>query len=56
LDLVATRETGARMQVSLGQLPVIYREVLLLRFQEDLKIEEIAAVLETPLPTVKSRL
>jgi RNA polymerase sigma-70 factor (ECF subfamily) len=56
LDLVATRETGARMQASLGQLPVIYREVLLLRFQEDLKIEEIAAVLETPLPTVKSRL
>lgn len=56
LDLVASRETGARIQASLGQLPAIYREVLLLRFQEDLRLEEIATVLGTPLPTVKSRL
>lgn len=56
LDLVASLETGARIQTSLGQLPAIYREVLLLRFQEDLRLEEIAAVLGTPLPTVKSRL
>lgn len=56
LDLIASQETGARVQASLGQLPVIYREVLLLRFQEDLRLEEIAAVLGTPLPTVKSRL
>ncbi len=56
LDLVANLETGARIQTSLGQLPAIYREVLLLRFQEDLRLEEIAAVLSTPLPTVKSRL
>jgi RNA polymerase sigma-70 factor (ECF subfamily) len=56
LDLVASRETGARIQASLRQLPAIYREVLLLRFQEDLRLEEIAAVLGTPLPTVKSRL
>lgn len=56
LDLVVNRETGARIQASLGQLPAIYREVLLLRFQEDLRLEEIAAVLGAPLPTVKSRL
>jgi RNA polymerase sigma-70 factor, ECF subfamily len=56
LDLVAGRETGARIEASLGRLPAIYREVLLLRFQEELGLEEIAAVLGTPLPTVKSRL
>jgi RNA polymerase sigma-70 factor (ECF subfamily) len=56
LDLVAGREMGARIQASLGRLPAIYREVLLLRFQEELGLEEIAAVLGTPLPTVKSRL
>jgi len=55
LDLVTGRETGARIEASLGRLPAIYREVLL-RFQEDMKLEEIAAVLGTPLPTVKSRL
>jgi len=56
LDLVASQEAGAQIQASLDQLPVAYREVLLLRFQEDLRLEEIAAVLGAPLPTVKSRL
>lgn len=56
IDMVVNRETGARIQASLGQLPAIYREVLLLRFQEDLRLEEIAALLGAPVPTVKSRL
>jgi RNA polymerase sigma-70 factor (ECF subfamily) len=37
-------------------LPAIYREVLLLRFQEELGLVEIATVLSAPLSTVKSRL
>lgn len=41
---------------ALLQLPVVYREVLTLRFEEDLKLEEIAALLAVPLSTVKSRL
>ncbi len=56
LRLVLTREQEENVQASLGQVPAIYREVLLLRFQEELKLEEIAAVLETPISTVKSRL
>ena len=44
------------MQDALSRLPAIHREVLLLRFQEDLAIAEIAAVIEAPLSTVKSRL
>jgi RNA polymerase sigma-70 factor, ECF subfamily len=33
-----------------------YREVLSLRFEEEMKLEEIALVLAAPLSTVKSRL
>jgi RNA polymerase sigma-70 factor (ECF subfamily) len=56
LALVLTRERETKVQASLEQVPTIYREVLLLRFQEELKLEEIAGVLETPISTVKSRL
>ena len=33
-----------------------YRDVLVLRFHEDLPLEEIASVTRSPLSTVKSRL
>jgi RNA polymerase sigma-70 factor (ECF subfamily) len=56
LRLALGREQEAKVQASLEQVPAIYREVLLLRFQEELKLEEIAKVLETPISTVKSRL
>jgi len=48
------QRTGVR--ASLGKLPAVYREVLVLRFQEEMQLEEIAAVLSTPISTVKSRL
>jgi len=35
---------------------MIYREVLVLRFHEELSLEEIAKVTRAPLSTVKSRL
>ena len=38
------------------QIPAIYLEVLVLRFQEELHIEEMAGGLSVPLSTVKSRL
>jgi RNA polymerase sigma-70 factor, ECF subfamily len=56
LNLVLLGERGARVRASLGQLPAIYREVLLLRFQEDMKLEDISRILTIPLPSVKSRL
>jgi len=55
-DLLARREAGARVAAALARLPATYREVLVLRFQEDLALEEIAAVVDAPLSTVKSRL
>ena len=56
LDEVFRRERETEVQDALSRLPAIHREVLLLRFQEDLAIPEIAAVIEAPLSTVKSRL
>jgi RNA polymerase sigma-70 factor, ECF subfamily len=38
------------------ELHASYREVLVLRFHEELALEEIAAVTKAPLSTVKSRL
>ena len=56
LDEIARREESERMNAALGALPANYREVLALRFQEDLTLEEIAAVVGAPVSTVKSRL
>lgn len=56
LSLVLTREEASVVQTSLARVPVIHREVLLLRFQEDMPLADIASVLGVPLATVKSRL
>lgn len=56
LHLVLSQETGKSVQSSLETIPAIYREVLVLRFQEELQIEEMAGVLSIPVSTVKSRL
>ena len=37
-------------------MDTLYREVLVLRFHEELSLEEIAKVTRAPLSTVKSRL
>jgi RNA polymerase sigma-70 factor (ECF subfamily) len=47
---------GARLEHLLTALPEPQRAALLLRYQEDLTPEEIAATLEAPLATVKSNL
>jgi RNA polymerase sigma factor (sigma-70 family) len=41
---------------ALQRLGAIYREVLVLRYYQDLKLEEIAMTLNIPVGTVKSRL
>ncbi len=56
LHQVLSQETEENVQSSLQKIPAIYREVLVLRFQEELRIEEMAGVLSVPLSTVKSRL
>lgn len=56
LDRTLARERSGRLADAMAELPVIYRDVLTLRFEEEMKLEEIAEVLGTPLSTVKTRL
>ena len=66
VDAVATEETPesllsvkvelAVLQGSLDELPVEYREVLVLRELEELSYKEISAAIDVPLGTVMSRL
>lgn len=55
-DAVTTRENRESVQSALARLDSLHREVLVLRFHEELSLEEIAAVTDAPLSTVKSRL
>ena len=55
-EQVAAIEDTARIQAALLSLPPIFREVLVLRFQEQMKLEEIAKLTGVPLATVKTRL
>ncbi len=52
----ASSEEGELVRRALLQLPEIYRSVLVLRHYEDLKLAEIAEVLEIPEGTVNSRM
>jgi RNA polymerase sigma-70 factor, ECF subfamily len=56
LDGILESERDLRLAECFAELPVYYREVLSLRFEEEMKLEEIAFVLDAPLSTVKSRL
>jgi RNA polymerase sigma-70 factor, ECF subfamily len=47
---------GTRLETLLATLPEAQRAALILRYQEDLTPEEIAATLDAPLATVKSQL
>ena len=49
-------EDRTRLAAAMMQLEPNYREVLVLRFHEELSLEEIASVTKSPLSTVKSRL
>ncbi|WP_263384989.1 RNA polymerase sigma factor [Granulicella arctica] len=56
LEQFQTRENSAEVAEVLLTLEPNYREVLVLRFHEELSLEEIAGVTKAPLSTVKSRL
>ena len=56
LQQVLSQESEENVHASLERIPAIYREVLVLRFQEELQLEEMAGVLSIPVSTVKSRL
>ena len=55
LSTVLAGERAAILATAMAALPALYREALTLRFEEGMKLEEIAEVTRAPLSTVKSR-
>lgn len=56
LDGLLQQQRASRLAEAVGELSPMYREVVTLRFEEEMKLEEIAEVLDVPLSTVKTRL
>ncbi len=56
LERAMARQSAARVEAALGELGPLDREVLTLRFEDDLELQELAATLDVPLPTAKARL
>jgi RNA polymerase sigma-70 factor (ECF subfamily) len=56
LEELLESERAAILAAGMQELPAIHREVLSLRFEEGMKLEQIAEVAAVPLSTVKSRL
>jgi RNA polymerase sigma-70 factor, ECF subfamily len=55
LAVLIQAERSAILAAATARLPAVYREALTLRFEEGMKLEEIAEVTRAPLSTVKSR-
>jgi len=55
-DRTLAAERRTEISEAMAGLPMIYREVLTLRFEDEMKIEEIAQVTAVPVSTAKSRL
>ncbi len=56
LECFSSIEDREQIAEALLKLDTLYREVLVLRFHEEMTLEEIANVTQAPLSTVKSRL
>ena len=56
LEALQQNELAERITAALGSIPAEYRETVVLRFREDLALQEIATVTGAKLGTVKSRL
>jgi RNA polymerase sigma-70 factor (ECF subfamily) len=55
-EVMAGAEESERILAALAKVPAEYREAIVLRFHEELSLEEIAEVTRAPLGTVKSRI
>jgi RNA polymerase sigma-70 factor (ECF subfamily) len=55
-DLYVSKMETEQVQAAIQELPVQFREIILLREYEELSYQEIASILDCPLGTVMSRL
>jgi RNA polymerase sigma-70 factor, ECF subfamily len=56
LDMAVAKQQHEMFDAALSQVPPLFREVLVLRFQEQMKLEEIAKLVQIPVATVKTRI
>jgi len=56
LEQAAAHQQQDILQAALDRVAPLFREVLVLRFQEQMKLEEIAKLIHIPVATVKTRL
>src|ERR1700722_7162400 len=56
VEILMREQRTNRLARAMSEMTPIYCEVLTLRFEEEMKLEEIAEVLSVPLSTVKTRL
>jgi len=54
--LAARTEDAERLAAALQGLQAVTREALVLRFMEDMSLQEIGAVVNAPVPTVSARI
>ena len=55
-DVVTQMELQERIQYEISQLPDKYRSVIVLKYIEELSLQEISEILDMPLGTVKTRI
>jgi RNA polymerase sigma-70 factor, ECF subfamily len=55
-DEAVSHQQQERFDEALERVPALFREVLVLRFQEQMKLEEIARLIRIPVSTVKTRI
>lgn len=55
-DMAAEQQQHERFNAALEKVSPLFREVLVLRFQEQMKLEEIAGLIRIPVATVKTRI
>jgi RNA polymerase sigma-70 factor (ECF subfamily) len=55
-QVLSARETRERLEDVLAEMPATYRRVILLRYQSELRYDEIAKITKLPLGTVKNRI
>jgi RNA polymerase sigma-70 factor (ECF subfamily) len=55
-DLYVSKMEAEQVRAAIQELPIRFREIILLREYEDLSYQEIARVLDCPIGTVMSRL
>lgn len=56
VETLMRQQRSSRLADAIGELTPMYREVITLRFEEEMKIEDMAELLGVPLSTAKTRL